>query len=185
MLPKINNITSNSDLRPVLNYAIIEGNYLIGTNAHILVKIDLREYLDQDIIDKLRPYALNKEVQKQLGLKKWETITINDNIITLADKKGNKLDLLLDVRYNQETRELKDDKRGVIGCYVTWEAVMPQGDGEPLTSISLNAKRLRELCEAISPDMFMVKMTFYGTKNNILCKSYDGKHIGLIMPFSS
>lgn len=190
LFPKLQNIVSkDTEYRLALCYAIIQDGYVVATDCHVLVKIDLNDWLDEEVVKAMEGFALDINTLKTLSQTKWKDIKVNDSIITLREKNGNSLDLFVKYRFTQN--QTFADSNGNKLTYVDYNAVIPSESNETeMSKIGLSTKRLNEVSEALGT-INGVKLTFNGHNKAIIVRPNAGyfaknsKSLAIVMPIAT
>ena len=171
----INNIVGRDDLRPTMQNAVIDKGFIVATDGHQLIKIDLNVFgLDYKSIQILEQSALDRDLLTKLGaLKKSESWFITEagfNIIKSNGKVG--------IIYPLGS---KDDE----GNYPQYEAVIPTTPIH-LDQISLNPQYLlnvEKIYDAAKGDSTEdLRLNFHGSTRGCTITNYERTFLGLVMP---
>ena len=180
---KIWDACADNHFHPTLNYIHFKDAHAYASDAHILVKIPIRELLGLE--EGVEDFIIEALEGCCIFGKTWKK---------LAAQKG-KMEFCLPTEEDGTPfiRVYEDDGQEIIfpfaqkGMYTTpnYEAVLKRNaTSEPVTMIGLSGKLLHRLCQALGDND--VKMDFYGANNVVLIfpNGYDVETnaYGLIMP---
>lgn len=180
---KIWEACADDQFRPTLNYIHFKGMYAYASDAHILVKIPIRELLGLE--EGVEDFIIEALDGRCIFGKTWKN---------LAAQKG-KMEFCLPMEMDDAPfiRVHEDDGQEIIfpfaqkGMYtpVNYEGVLKRNTAsEAVTMIGLSGKLLHKLCQALGDND--VKMDFCGANEAVLVfpNGYDVETnaYGLIMP---
>ena len=171
-LSAIHEACGKDDLRPTMSHVFFNNGKVYATDAHILIRQDLKETLGftdehiQLLEGKLLEAGHVKELNKCIF---FETTA---EYVEGTLKNGGTF-----------RAPLKTESE--VGKYPNAEAVIPQGT-EPTEHVGINYKILNRLCLAMvlkDPDN-CIKLSLQGSSRGIAVRpsQYDRGQIGLIMP---
>jgi DNA polymerase III sliding clamp (beta) subunit (PCNA family) len=169
---KLEKVTSNDELRPALNHILIEKDYAVATNGHVLAKVPME--LNGETAGLLNPAALTaaRKYQKLPDL----NISIKDNVVTIneIDKIGLvKKDVHLLTRYTLG---------GEDEAFPNWKSVIPKQ--EQKHKIGFNVNLLNDLAEAMGTDSIVLEIDICDRYKGMIVRplDVDNKAAGLLMP---
>ena len=183
-LPQIYQCLDDSDMRPAMNYALIQKDETAATNAHILVVHASSELFDAEFLESLPDDGLmvGKEALKDLSKSDIHSITFHPDmkLIEVLHVPGR-------VGWGSYKRyfevKLQSDMSTLFPKYKT---VFPSKDKKKkdISQIGLHAGLLLRLQKAMGASSG-VKMEFYGEDQSIICHPKGGDYSfckGIIMP---
>lgn len=170
----IDKICSKDDLRPVMSGAIIDKGNIVATDAHHLIKIDLKFFdLDEDSIKVLENKFLPSDLLLELGrLKPNQEWFVNEQGFNLI-KEGKVTRI-----YPIEESELK---------YPNYQVVIPE-ETAPVTSFGLNAQlllniqKIYEVYRHLTGSETTLKIKNHGQNRAMVAINKDETFLGLLMP---
>lgn len=84
-LPKLYAVASKDELRPHLNYILIESGYAIATDGNIMALCDLKDFLNDNEIQMLEGFLIHKDQWKTLEAGKWSKLEVVDKNLIVDD----------------------------------------------------------------------------------------------------
>lgn len=170
-------IVSKDDLRPSLQNVLFKDGFAIATDAHKLVKVDLKLYgLDKEDISNLEGCVLDLEVLNELKLKKGQTLSFSKKKIEV-NSKGRKKPL--------KVIELMDEKElGIV--FPKFGKVLGSKEKE-VSAISVNTQFILDVenvynnlpSTEINKRELLTLVFCEGSKIRI--QNFDGSFEGLVM----
>lgn len=175
-MKKLHLTASTDDLRPAMNYIQVKNGYCYSTDAHVLVKVPVKEVFGDIFSNEDEAYILAKD---------WKTAKVyagvhfrkENNLIKVLDKKYNQIGMLEYLTADQFNNSLR-------GRFPDCEAVLYKPDAVPaaIDAIGLDPVKLDSACKAISNSGIAYKLEFYGQNRAVKITYHDSEAVGIVMP---
>ena len=203
--PNLTQAVSTDNLRPSMNYAIVQNGRIIATDVHVLVVIDLKVWIkDEEQLKNIEGKILNLKLLSKLA-KDWSVLIFRKDSILFRDKtgfsefsyySGSINDKGKMFSFDIETEKYDEDD---FGTYPNWKSVLPMTDkfklkitDDPdLQESNFSVKKIDHGVKAFTTDS--VRMIATGGKNRpmiitpAMLPQYEHEEfseIALIMPLS-
>lgn len=171
----VEKITVKDDLRPIMQLAIIDKGFLVATDAHHLVKIDLRFFgLDEESISNLEGKCIDRQTLIRLGQiksnEKWFIDEVGINIL-----KANSIKKALIYPLSLTSEE---------GKYPNYEAVIPK-ETIAVERFSMNAQYLlniEKIHASYCKEGATLAISMHGTNRAMTMSDETNYFTGLVMP---
>jgi len=191
MIPKIWKALADDDLRPVMNHALVTPEFVVASDAHILVKhrtIDLFPETFMNTIPKTGVF-FNAFILKELAKKSASTIefTKDKKAVRIQHSQNRKYNPNLwiveaQVFYKLSNSPLDKDK-SPIDQYPAYDKAIPDlKELGPLEVIAFKTVYMNNLAEAMGGSN--IRIRFKNVASAIFVKSSNEEYqaVGLIMP---
>tara|TARA_R110002073_G_scaffold331631_1_gene516580 strand:+ start:6703 stop:7275 length:573 start_codon:yes stop_codon:yes gene_type:complete len=170
----IDKIVCKDELRPVMGFAYIDKGHIVATDAHCLVKVDLKFFgLDDEAIKLLEGKCIDRDTLQKLGaMKTSQKYCITEQGFCLLNSKF-KASVIYPIELMSEN-----------GNYPNYEAVIPKNVAEQ-SFTSIEPKLLINVDNVFSVALRsegILKMNFHGEMRAITLASECGQFLGLVMP---
>lgn len=169
-------LTASTDVfRPAMNYIQVKNGYCYSTDAHVLVKVPVKEVFGDIFTNEDEAYILAKD---------WKTAKVyagvhfrkEGNLIKVLDKKYNQIGMLEYLTADQFANK--------VGRYPDCDFVIYGPDAVPaaVDTIGLDPEKLDAACKAISNSGIGYKLQFYGQRKAVKVTYHDSEAVAVVMP---
>jgi hypothetical protein len=169
---KLEKAVSGDELRPAINYILLEDDHAIATNGHILAKVPIERNGESDGL--LNPAAITtaRKYQKSDNLDismQGNSVTIDE--ITRGDSRTGNFHIVPRLLPSGEGETFPD-----------WKSVVPEL--KQVHKVGLNVNNLKALAEAIGADTVVLEMEAGQPHKGIIVRpvAKHNKAEGLLMP---
>lgn len=181
-MKKLHLATSNDSLRPVMQYIQVKNGFCYATDCHILIKVPINEVFGDLFNEESEVYISAKDWKSQKVYNAYHFSKI-DNIITVYDKKMNKIGML-----EYMDKKIFEDK---VGRFPDCEQVIYSKNVMPedIDTISFNPSFYARIGEALEETCQLFNLSFFGKTRAILVQHNKPdqytKGIGVLMPIAT
>ena len=180
IFPKLQNIITSDDLRPVMTNAIIEDGYIVATNAHIMLFSKIDGIAAQDCInglDELNGVMLGCQAIKYLGKANLRLVNFESNrLIAHCGKSEKRVFYYSGIKNESGDYDMFDEITGenehFNQKFPNWRGDIPtqytQGEGADF--IGFDPKLLANITEGFIGDFQGVKIQTSLTNRAILVR---------------
>lgn len=173
---KLHLSVGKDSFRPTLKHVQIKNGFIYATNAHILVKIPVKDIFGDLFNNEDEFYFLGEDWKKQ-GFSKCTDFKRNGNLLEAYDNKWNLHGII----------KMKDKEDFLqVGTFPDCENVILSSDHplEAVEKISFNPSLLMDLAEALGENLGSLVFNFYGKLKTIKVIPKDSNKLGILMPIA-
>lgn len=160
-LPRLSDVISNDELRPALSHVWMTQDYIVASNAHILVELRTEEHFEKSFLLKIPKDGYYLDIYTLRALQKKNIVSVD---IINIDNSQRKMDVI-EIYYKYGEKVLFELKTSLIlgAKYPDYQSLLrsyedPKNRNE-INNVSVNARLMNNLQRGIGDDVG-IKMFF-------------------------